>query len=183
MHLVLQDISGIDLSNVAALKRGATGFAEYYAQRLCVTLAKLLEKTPDLHLTGWDGDVLERVEVDPRLEVLWPAAFNGSDKEFRAQYTHPLGNVRMDCDPMTMNTGPTIQLGPIEVIGLYVSDQLAVEPGDAVSCLGFSARMPNDGRRGSFSFGRTREGTYFLSLFERQSLIDDGDPCAILIGK
>ena len=179
MHIITTQ-AGVDFSNPAALNRGEILFSSFYEQQLRVEVAKLLQTEPDLVLVGWDGAQLDQPVADTSLLRIWPAEFAGDAKAFTESCSYELRRVRLDCNPLGIGRQKLIWLGPIELIRLYASSQLVLDPGDSIFCAGFSAIMPNDGRRGSFAFQRSNEGRIALVLFERQSLIDDGDFCAAI---
>lgn len=179
MHIITTQ-AGVDLSNPAALNRGEISLDNYYQNQLRVEIALLLQREPNLLLTGWGGVILAQGKVDPSLESLWPSEFGGDAAAFVAAYSFDQSRIHLDCNPMGIGREKAIWLGPIELIRLYTSDQLVLEPGDSIFCAGFSAIMPNDGRRGSIAFQRLSDGKPALAMFERQSLIDDGDRCAAI---
>jgi hypothetical protein len=180
MHIINKS-AGVDFSNPAALNRGEILFSSFYEHQLRVEVAKLLQTEPNLMLVGWDGSQLDQPVADTSLLHIWPAEFAGDAEAFTESYSFELRRVRLDCNPMGIGRDRLIWLGPIELIRLYASGQLVLDPGDSIFCAGFSAIMPNDGRRGSFAFQRSQEGRLALVLFERQSLIDDGDHCAGIV--
>ena len=179
MHIINTQ-AGVDFSNPAALVRGNEDIATFYGKRLRFEVALLFQAEPSLTLTCWSGEELAKPKIEDSLVELWPSEFSGDAAAFVAAYSFDPSRIHLDCNPMGIGREKAIWLGPIELIRLYTSGQLAIESGDSIFCAGFSAIMPNDGRRGSFVFQRLDGGTLTLALFERLSLIDDGDRCAAI---
>lgn len=179
MHIINTQ-AGVDFSNPVALNRGEEDLATFYGEQLRIEVAKLFQAEPSLTLTCWSGEELAGQKIDSSLAWLWPSEFAGDMEDFRKGYSFDPHRVLLDCNPLGIGRENLVWLGPIELIRLYASGQLVLESGDSIFCAGFSAVMPNDGRRGSFVFQRLEGGTLALALFERQSLIDDGDRCAAI---
>lgn len=118
-------------------------------------------------------------ELDPKTAKLHEALGDIIPKIENGQCVS-LECVSLDYSPFNGFGADNAPLGPLEVLHLYKSKQLEAAPGEGILCPGYSVEMPNDGRRGAFSFAVDKiKGDLYLMLLSLEDCLLDGDMCAV----
>lgn len=178
---ILSITGSIDFANPAALKRGEAELVPYYLEQLRKEMTILAENGPPLLVPEGIATDFKGGEIVPSLERLWPSSFEGGEEAFRAAMTFPIDQVDLRVNPLGIGDKSKIILGPVEILRLFSSGQLELDPGEALFCAGLTVTMPIDGRKGSFCLRRSPDSDKIIvPLFAREILIDDGDRCAAI---